>query len=122
MTVIKCPGCGSMISTKASVCPKCGYATNGSVPNNSYTNNGGTNQPYYPSQQPVQQNYPPQRPTATDEPKVILCIFSFLFSIVGWVLYFVYIDDAPNSARAYSRWAWAGFALWLVSVLIGSGL
>lgn len=26
MALIKCEGCGSMVSDKASVCPKCGYS------------------------------------------------------------------------------------------------
>lgn len=134
MPVIKCPGCGSMISTKAIACPKCGYAVNGSMSNNSHTNNGGTPQTNYPPQQPVQQSYPPQQPVQqnyppqyptyptapTDKPKVILCILSFLFSVVGWILYFVHKNDAPNSAKAYSRWAWAGFGLYILSLILGS--
>lgn len=127
MPVIKCPGCGSMISTKAAACPKCGYAMNSSLPNNSYTNNGGTPQSNYPPQQPVQQSYPPQQPyyppvqpQQEDKASVGLCILSFLIPLVGWILYFVKRKDTPVKAKACSTWAWVGFAVNLVITLAGA--
>lgn len=41
-----------------------------------------------------------------DKPSVGLNILSFIFPIVGWILYFVYRDDRPNRASACSKWAW----------------
>lgn len=81
MPLIKCPQCGSMISTKAAVCPKCGYAANGSM-----QNHGGSNQPYYPSQQSMQHNYPP-------EPSV------------------VYGPPVPSQEKELSKWNWGAFLL-----------
>lgn len=127
MPVIKCPQCGSMISTKAVACPKCGYAVNGSMPNN-----GGTNQPYYPPQQTGSQGYPPQQPYQPnnplqqngkyDEVNVGLCILSFIFPLVGWILYFVYKNNYPIKAKACSKWAWISIAVSFAIGFIGGFL
>lgn len=131
MPVIKCPGCGSMISTKAAACPKCGHAVGGAM-----QNNGGTNQTYnppqqtgsqgYPPQQPVQQNYPlqqpyypPVQPQQEDKAKVGLCILSFLIPLVGWILYFANRNDYPVKAKACSTWAWVGFVLNIILLFSG---
>ena len=42
-----------------------------------------------------------------------LCIISFLFPLVGWILYFVYNRDTRG--QSYAKWAWIGF---LVNVII----
>ncbi|MCQ2305684.1 MAG: hypothetical protein MJZ97_11930 [Bacteroidales bacterium] len=40
-----------------------------------------------------------------------LKIISFLFPIIGWVLYFVKKDENIEEAKAYSKCAWLGFGI-----------
>lgn len=126
MALIKCPECGSMISSKATACPKCGYAVNGTMSNNNYTNNSGSMQSNYPPQQSVQQGYPQQQPyyppvqsQKEDKASVGLCIISFIIPLVGWILYFVKRDEYPNKAKACSTWAWVGFVLNFIVIISG---
>ncbi len=50
-----------------------------------------------------------------------LKVISFLFPIIGWILYFVHKDEKPTSAKECAQWAWIGFG---VSFILGflSGL
>ena len=130
MPLIKCPNpnCGCMISTKATVCPKCGHVISGST-----QNNNGSSQSYDPPQQPVQHGYPPQQqsfpqnyppqppyppqPQPEDKASVGLCILSFLIPLAGWILYFVKRDDTPVKAKACSTWAWIGFGINFISII-----
>jgi DNA-directed RNA polymerase subunit RPC12/RpoP len=43
-----------------------------------------------------------------------LVILSFIFPIIGWILYFVYKNDDHYAAKAFSTWAWFGLALRLL--------
>lgn len=119
-----CPNCGNQIPDNSKWCPNCGQGTK-KVPTNKgvstpspVQSNYPPQQPYYPPQQPV---YPPQPPfkPADDEPSIGLNILSFLFPLIGWVLYFVYKDDKPVRAKSCSRWAWISFIISFVIGFIG---
>lgn len=56
-----------------------------------------------------------------DEPSVGLGILSFLFPLIGWILYFVHRDKSPIKAKACSKWAWIGFGVSFVLNLIALG-
>lgn len=43
-----------------------------------------------------------------------LIILSFLFPIVGWILYFVKKSENIGAAKTYAKWGWAGFGLGLI--------
>lgn len=60
-------------------------------------------------------------PNTDDEPSTGLNIFSFLFPIIGWVLYFVYRDKSPIKAKSCSKWAWIGFGVGFVLNIIAIG-
>ena len=46
-----------------------------------------------------------------DNPKIGLVILSFIFPIVGWILWATNKDEKPAAARTYSLCAWAAFGL-----------
>ena len=62
-----------------------------------------------------------QSPNLNDEPSVGLGILSFLFPLIGWILYFVHRDKSPIKAKACSKWAWIGFGVSFVLNLIALG-
>ena len=57
---------------------------------------------------------------STDDSKlgVGLGILSFLFPIVGFVLYFQYKNSAKNKAKQAVKLAWIGFAIGFVCQLL----
>ena len=88
-----CSSCGKEIPESTNFCPHCGASQTA------------------PVAKPI--------PSADDEDKasIILIIISFLFPIVGWILYFVKKEDMPNAAKKYAYWAWGGFGLNLLITL-----
>ncbi|MGN0223824.1 MAG: FHA domain-containing protein [Muribaculaceae bacterium] len=78
--------------------------------------------PGYAPQQPApgyQQQYPQQQFAPVDNTNyedlnIFLKIISFLFPIVGIVLYFIYRNSAPNKASQAGKWAGIGFAVGMV--------
>lgn len=75
-----CFYCGKEIAPAAVVCPHCGCAV-GSI------NTVGST------------NY------ISDVPSTGLNVISFLFPLVGLILYLVYQDKTPNKANAVGKWA-----------------
>lgn len=53
--------------------------------------------------------------SANDEASTGLCILSFLFPIVGWILYF---SLSGERAKACAKWAWIGFFVGLLLAFI----
>lgn len=101
MALIQCKGCGSMISDQASVCPKCGTPV-------SQSSLGGQ-QPAYQQVAPAHQPY--ASTNAEDTSSIALNVLSFLFPVVGWVLWGMYKATSPIRAKACSKWAWIGFGI-----------
>lgn len=56
---------------------------------------------------------PEQRPDTESEkkPNIGLLVLSFIFPIIGWILYFRFHTESPEKARAYSRIAWVSVGL-----------
>lgn len=46
--------------------------------------------------------------------KIVFGLLSFLFPIVGWILYFVFRSSEERRARHCAMWAWIGFITGLV--------
>lgn len=53
-----------------------------------------------------------------DKLGVVLSVISFLIPIVGWVLWFVYKDNRPDSASSAATLAWIGFFVNLIIVAL----
>lgn len=54
-----------------------------------------------------------------DSPNAGLKAISFLFPIVGWILWGINKGQYPNKAKACSKWAWIGFGVsLLISIII----
>jgi len=89
MSLVHCRECGEMISESAPTCPKCGAS----------------------------QNIKGTQTALTDQdPSVGLNIVSFLWPLVGLILYLVYHEKSPRRAKECGKWALIGF---LVSVVLG---
>ena len=54
-----------------------------------------------------------QNPTE-DKPSVLLKLLSFCVPMIGWVLYFIYKEDRPATAKSCSKWAWIGIGVTLL--------
>lgn len=87
-----CPKCGTEIPTGSQFCPKCG------------TRYGDGN-----------------ASSSTTGASTGLKIVSFLFPIIGWILYFIYKDEQPVKASECAKFAWIGFGVGFVLGFI-SGL
>lgn len=53
-----------------------------------------------------------------DKTRIGLAILSFLFPIVGWILWAVNKEEKPKAARTYSLCAWTAFGLNIIFRLI----
>lgn len=86
-----CPKCGTEIPTGSQFCPKCGTR---------YGNGGDSS-----------------AAGASTGIKIV----SFLFPIIGWILYFIYKDEQSVKAGECAKFAWIGFGVAFVLGFI-SGL
>lgn len=53
-------------------------------------------------------------PGSNDNPSILLNLVACCFPIVGLVLYFVWRDDKPRSAKSVCIWAVVGFSIGLI--------
>ncbi len=90
-----CVNCGAEIDERAVICPKCGL------------------------------EQPGMSKSSQDTGSVGWIILGFLIPIVGLILYLVWKDDKPISAKQAGQGALAsvilGIALWIVIMIIGFG-
>lgn len=56
----------------------------------------------------------------TDIPSVGLNIISFLFPIIGLILYIVYHQNSPKKANAIGKWALISFCINIVVIILFS--
>ena len=112
-----CPNCGSQNTDQATFCVNCGNALKNTpgepatpTPPPSYTPN--------PPSNPGYQQYGSQRPAPVDKADTILQVVAFCFPIVGLVLYFVWKDSRPNSAKQICTASAIGFGVGVVFYLI----
>lgn len=73
---------------------------------------------YVPPSQPTTTTAAPSTPTNEDKPSVGLNILSFIFPIIGWILYFAF--DKNEKGKACAKWAWIGFAIGFIGGLAGA--
>lgn len=93
-----CKNCGKEIDDKAVICPNCGVPTD-----NAATNTTGTN--------------------PADAPNSGFAVLSFLFPLIGLILYLVWKDQSPLKAKSCGKGALIGViaivALYIVAFIIG---
>lgn len=80
-----CHNCGKEIDNNAVICIHCGVSTGN-------------------SQNPINSN--------NDNPSNLAGIASCCFPIVGLVLYFLWKDEKPNSAKLICNWMIGGLVAW----------
>ncbi|HAZ18542.1 MAG TPA: zinc ribbon domain-containing protein [Clostridiales bacterium] len=88
-----CRKCGRLIDDQAVICTQCGVLVN----------------PYRP------------QVLVADCPFTGLKVLSFLFPMIGLILYIINKDTTPMSAKAYGKMALIGFCIGMaIGLLIGS--
>lgn len=81
-----CKNCGKEIDDKAAICIHCGVATGNSSIGN----------------EPV------------DNPSHIAGVASCCVPILGLILYFMWKDEKPNSAKLVCKWMIGGIVAWVI--------
>ena len=56
--------------------------------------------------------------TAVDESSTGLNVISFLFPIIGLVLYIIYHEKSPIKAKGIGKWALISFIIGLIPILL----
>lgn len=109
-----CTNCGEQIDNQAVICPKCGVAQQ---PTTS-PNNGYAQQPN--NMYPPNYNYPmqPMMPTAADTGNIGWAVLGFFFPIVGLILYLVWKDIKPFTAKAAGKGALIGVIVGVVLAIL----
>ena len=83
-----CSSCGKPIYENTVICPNCGYVVAGAG-------------------DPLE-----------DKPSIGLRILSFLFPIVGLVLFCVFLGSEPTSAKSYGLWGLVGCIAGCCAIMI----
>ena len=81
---------------------------------NSRRNTAGSRASNLNSRRNMAQLFAPVDNTDYSDLNLALKILSFLFPIVGLVLYFVHRNSAPNKASQAGKWAGIGFAVGMI--------
>lgn len=113
-----CPNCGSQNTDQATFCVNCGNALKSTAGNATPPTPPPAFPPNPPQQPGYQQPYGQQRPAPEDKVDTILSILAFCFPIVGLILYFVWKDNRPNSAKQICTVSAIGFGVGVVFYLI----
>lgn len=95
-----CKNCGSYVPDGAILCPNCNHSveSDANTSSNTYLNNNN--------------------PKTIDNPSHAAGIASCCFPIVGLVLYFLWKDEKPNSAKLVCYWMIGGIAAWVLLYLL----
>ena len=91
MAMVHCRECGEMIAESAPTCPKCG------------------------ARQGMKSSFVPTNTEVDLGPSAGLNIISFIWPLIGLILYLVYIDKSPRRAKECGKWALIG---WIASIVI----
>ena len=114
-----CPNCGTQNTDQAAFCVSCGTPLKNTTA--SPTPPPAPPPPNFnpnPSPNPGYQQYGPQRPAPEDKADTILSIVAFCFPIVGLILYFVWKDSRPNSAKQICTASAIGFGVGVLFYII----
>lgn len=93
MALVHCRECGEMIAESAPTCPKCGARQN-------------TGYEITPEVE------------IDKDPNTGLNIVSFLWPLIGLILYIAYNDNSPRRAKACGKWAIVGVIVEIAIVTI----
>lgn len=88
MALVHCRECGEMIAESAPTCPKCGAKQN--IGCGFFSGSSTT------------------EVEVDKDPNTGLNIVSFIWPLIGLILYIAYIDKSPRRAKACGKWAIVG--------------
>ncbi|MBM6870347.1 zinc-ribbon domain-containing protein [Pseudoflavonifractor phocaeensis] len=111
-----CRNCGSQINDGTMICPKCGASQNmGGMPQQNYNNNGYNNGGY-PN---------PNYNNGYDSGGIGWGILGFCIPLVGLILFLVWKDQKPLSAKAAGMGALIsviiGVVFYILAIIVGMG-
>ncbi|MEI6578816.1 MAG: hypothetical protein WCN92_05060 [Eubacteriales bacterium] len=113
-----CKNCGESMDDLALVCPKCGTAASAQAPppppqyqQPTYQQPPQYQPPQY--QQPQYQQYQQPAPVE-DNPTAVWKLLGFCIPLVGLILYFVWKDQKPLTAKALGKFAIIGMIVGFV--------
>ena len=112
-----CPNCGTQNSDQAAFCVNCGTPLKNAAANNP-SPPPSPPPAFNPPPNPGYQQFGQQRPTPVDKPETIINILAFCFPVVGLILYFVWKDTRPNSAKQICTASAIGFGVGVIIYLI----
>lgn len=95
-----CKNCNSLIPDGATFCANCGTSVDSTNNNPSYAN--------------MNNNYS----KSIDNPSHAAGLASCCFPVVGLVLYFLWKDEKPNSARLVCYWMLGGTIAWVIFYIL----
>ncbi len=112
-----CKNCGAPIQPGMNVCPSCGTPLMQQQPMMNQQPMG--QQMYRPMpQQPYGYQQPAQ--PSQDTGSIGWAVLGFLFPLVGWILYFVWKDTKPKSAKMAGIGGLVGFVINIVLYATGA--
>lgn len=107
-----CRNCGIPLAGDAVACPKCGVTV---TPLSSARPPVQNVQPPYPN--PYGHNaFGRQQPE--DRSGVGFNLLSFLFPVIGLILFLVWKDQKPHCARSIAKWALIGFIAETILIIV----
>ncbi len=105
-----CPQCGTDVLDGSAICPSCGAQLNAQSANATYAQ---------PAQAPYAQPVP-SKPPVVDSGSIGWGILGFFIPIVGLILFFVWRNNKPKSAKVAIIGAAIGFVVNLI-ITFGMG-
>lgn len=92
-----CPNCGEPIPDGARFCAKCGTSVNGDYPNETYRNSPSYN---------------------NDNGSFGWAVLGFFIPLIGLILYLVWKDEKPKSAKRAGKGALVSVIIYLIIMVI----
>ena len=133
-----CATCGKAYEDSLAACPHCGAAADAVEPevtiepsfeatqqDQVIINGQPAGGQQIPPQQPNAQGYAGQQAPAVDSGSFGWAVLGFCIPLVGLILYLVWKDDKPNSAKMAGMGALvsviASVVIWVLSAILGVG-
>lgn len=99
-----CKYCGNQMDDRAIICPHCG------IPTDKFNQTDGTAKSAPPA--------PSANSNSSDSGSIGFGVLSFMFPVVGFILYLVWVDVMPLKAKSCGKGAITGLVIWFAAAMI----